>query len=117
MTSLPGNVQWFSGGKLNVSVNCIDRHLGEKANDCAFIWEADEPGQSQQISYQQLADGVNRLANLLKDKDIKKGDRVCIYMPMIIEAIYAMLACARIGAVHSVVFWWFFTRSIKRSYQ
>ncbi len=99
-----GSARWFSGGKLNVSVNCIDRHLPERAEQTAFIWEGDEPGDSQHISYGELKGQVCRLANVLKSRGVAKGDRVCIYMPMIPEATYAMLACTRIGAIHSVVF-------------
>ncbi|MGB0765175.1 MAG: acetate--CoA ligase, partial [Luminiphilus sp.] len=94
----------FLGGKLNVSVNCIDRHLPERAEQTAFIWQGDEPGDSQHISYGELKEQVCRLANVLKSRGVGKGDRVCIYMPMIPEATYAMLACTRIGAIHSVVF-------------
>lgn len=108
-----GEVKWFEGGKLNVSTNCIDRHLPEKSNDTAIIFEADEPGHAQYISYQQLHDHVCQLANALKQRGIKKGDRVCIYMPMIPQATYAMLACARIGAVHSVVFGGFSPEALK----
>ena len=99
-----GKAQWFIGGKLNVSVNCIDRHLPERAQQTAFIWEGDDPDTSRHISYGELKDAVCRLANVLKSQGIGRGDRVCIYMPMIPEATYAMLACARIGAIHSVVF-------------
>lgn len=98
-------VQWFIGGKFNITENCIDRHLPQKANDIAFYFEANEPnGNSRTVSYQQLHDEVCRLANTLKSFGVTKGDRVCIYMPMIPEAVFAMLACARVGAVHSVVF-------------
>ncbi|WP_426135990.1 acetate--CoA ligase [Pseudomonas sp. PWP3-1b2] len=99
-----GAAQWFAGGQLNVSYNCIDRHLAKRANQPAFIWEGDDPAKSSKISYRQLHQNVSRLANVLKSRGVKKGDRVCIYMPMIPEAAYAMLACTRIGAVHSVVF-------------
>ncbi|WP_439864039.1 acetate--CoA ligase [Pseudomonas antarctica] len=99
-----GAAQWFAGGQLNVSYNCIDRHLAKRANQPAFIWEGDDPAKSSKISYRQLHQKVSRLANVLKSRGVKKGDRVCIYMPMIPEAAYAMLACTRIGAVHSVVF-------------
>ncbi|WP_027706633.1 acetate--CoA ligase [Zooshikella ganghwensis] len=108
-----GDVAWFVGGKLNVTYNCIDRHLPTKANQTAIIWEADEPGQSLIITYQMLHDHVCRMANVLKERGVKKGDRVCIYMPMIPEAAYAMLACARIGAIHSVVFGGFSPESLK----
>lgn len=99
-----GEAAWFTGGKLNITYNCIDRHLETRANQTAIIWEGDSPDESTNISYQQLHSEVCKLANALKQRGIKKGDRVCIYMPMIVEASYAMLACARIGAVHSVVF-------------
>ncbi len=99
-----GEAAWFIGGKLNITYNCIDRHLETRANQTAIIWEGDSPDECTNISYQQLHSEVCKLANALKQRGIKKGDRVCIYMPMIVEASYAMLACARIGAVHSVVF-------------
>ena len=99
-----GAAQWFAGGQLNVSYNCIDRHLQHRADQPAFIWEGDDPTNSSKITYRQLHQNVCRLANVLKSRGVKKGDRVCIYMPMIPEAAYAMLACTRIGAVHSVVF-------------
>jgi len=98
-------VKWFVGGKLNITENCIDRHLATRANQTAIIWEPNDPhSESQCITYQQLHDQVCRVANMLKNQGVKKGDRVCIYMPMIPEVAYAMLACARIGAVHSTVF-------------
>ena len=99
-----GKAEWFRGGKLNVSANCIDRHLPERAEQVAIIWEGDEPADSQEITYAELHQQVSRFGNLLRKQGVKKGDRVCIYMPMIPEAAYAMLACARIGAIHSVVF-------------
>ena len=108
-----GEAAWFIGGKLNVSENCIDKHLPALAEQTAIIWEGDEPTDSQQVSYQQLHDEVCRLANGLKQRGVKKGDRVCIYMPMIVEAAYAMLACTRIGAVHSVVFGGFSPEALK----
>ncbi len=98
------DIKWFQGGKLNVSVNCIDRHLASKADQTAIIWEGDSPDQSKNISYQELHDEVCRLANAMRSMGVVKGDRVCLYMPMIPEAVYAMLACTRIGAIHSVVF-------------
>ncbi len=107
------SIKWFEGAKLNVTYNCIDRHLPERANQTAIIWEGDDPEKSEHISYQQLSDNVNRFANALKARGVKKGDRVCIYMPMIQEAAYAMLACARIGAVHSVVFGGFSPEALK----
>lgn len=99
-----GETSWFRGGKINVTTNCIDRHLDTRGDQTAIIWEGDEPDQQKHISYRQLHEAVCRLANGLKQRGVKKGDRVCIYMPMIPEAAYAMLACARIGAIHSVVF-------------
>ncbi|MCJ8327712.1 MAG: acetate--CoA ligase [Campylobacterales bacterium] len=98
------HISWFKDGILNVSYNCIDIHLDKKANDIALIYEADEPRNSKKITYQQLHDEVCKFANLLKQNNVKKHDRITIYMPMICEAVYAMLACARIGAIHSVVF-------------
>lgn len=105
-TSFEGDVsiRWFEDGTLNACVNCVDRHLPEKEHDVALIWEGDDPSVSSNITYGQLHDQVCRLANGLRARGVKKGDRVTIYMPMVPEAVYAMLACARIGAVHSVVF-------------
>jgi acetyl-CoA synthetase len=97
-------VAWFKDATLNVSYNCIDRHLHTRAEQTAFIWEGDDPSESLSITYRDLHRAVCRFANVLKQQGVKKGDRVCIYMPMIPEATYAMLACTRIGAVHSVVF-------------
>jgi acetyl-CoA synthetase len=113
-SNLPaGKVQWFSGATLNASVNCIDRHLPEKSNQVAIIWEGDSPDEDAKITYQKLHDEVCKLANSLRARGVKKGDRICIYMPMIPEAVYAMLACARIGAIHSVVFGGFSPQSLK----
>ena len=113
-TDMPsGSIRWFDGGQLNVSVNCIDRHLPERAEQTAIIWEGDEPSDDTRISYQELYERVCQLANGLRARGVKKGDRVCIYMPMIPEAAYAMLACARIGAIHSVVFGGFSPQSLK----
>lgn len=101
----PVNIRWYEGGKLNVSYNCIDRHLPKKAKQTAIIWEPDHPNTpSRKISYQELKDEVCKMANVLKSHGVKKGDFVTIYMPMIPEATFAMLACARIGAPHNVVF-------------
>jgi len=108
-----GLIKWFSGGRLNVSVNCIDRHLPERADQEAIIWEGDEPGTDRKITYQELHDHVCQIANVLRDRGVEKGDRVCIYMPMIPEAAFAMLACTRIGAIHSVVFGGFSPDSLK----
>ncbi len=108
-----GQVQWFRDGKLNVSANCIDRHLPERADQIAIIWEGDEPGTDRSVTYQELHDHVCEIANVLKQRGVNKGDRVCIYMPMVPEAAFAMLACARIGAVHSVVFGGFSPEALK----
>ncbi|MCB1667997.1 MAG: acetate--CoA ligase [Porticoccaceae bacterium] len=108
-----GEARWFEGGKLNVTVNCIDRHLPGRADQTAIIWEGDEPSDQQHITYRELSQQVNKLANVLRHRGVQKGDRVCIYMPMIPEAAYAMLACARIGAVHSVVFGGFSPEALK----
>jgi len=105
-------IKWFYDGKLNVSYNCIDRHLEKKGDKTAIIWEGDDPQESKYISYRELHLEVCLMANVLKSKGVKKGDRVTIYMPMIPEATYAMLACARIGAIHSVVFGGFSPDSI-----
>ena len=106
-------IRWFEGGKLNVCYNCVDRHLERRGEQTALIWEGDDPADDAHITYQELHEHVCRLANVLKSRGVTKGDRVCIYMPMIPEAVYAMLACARIGAVHSVVFGGFSPESIK----
>ena len=98
------HIRWYADGVLNACANCVDRHLPEKADDVALIWEGDDPGQSESVTYAQLHEEVCRMANVLKKQGVNKGDRVVIYMPMILEAAYAMLACARIGAVHSIVF-------------
>lgn len=98
------NIKWFEGGKLNVSHNCLDRHLAKRGDQVAIIWEGDDPEEDRQITYKELHDEVCRFANVLKEQGVKKGDRVCLYLPMIPEASVAMLACTRIGAVHSIVF-------------
>ena len=108
-----GDAEWFAGGKLNVSYNCIDRHLPQRADQTALIWEGDDPADGKHITYGELKDHVCRLANTLKARGVRKGDRVCIYMPMIPEAAFAMLACTRIGAVHSVVFGGFSPEALK----
>src|SRR5215204_2525444 len=102
----PGNIsiKWFEDGVLNAAWNCIDRHLDKRGDQTAIIWEGDDPTQSRHITYRQLHDEVCKMANILRTRNVKKGDRVTIYLPMIPEAAYAMLACARIGAVHSIVF-------------
>lgn len=98
------NIKWFEGGKLNVSHNCLDRHLAQRGDQVAIIWEGDDPEEDRQITYKELHDEVCRFANALKEQGVRKGDRVCLYLPMIPEASVAMLACTRIGAVHSIVF-------------
>ena len=97
-------IRWFDGAKVNVAYNCLDRHLEERGDKPAILWEGDQPGEERRITFRELHAEVCRLANVLKSKDVQKGDRVCVYMPMVPEAAVAMLACARIGAVHSVVF-------------
>ncbi|WP_018693781.1 acetate--CoA ligase [Algicola sagamiensis] len=106
------DIRWFAGGKLNVCYNCVDRHLPTRANQTAIIWQGDEPGNVQHITYLELHHKVCQFANALKTKGVEKGDRVCIYMPMIPETMVAMLACARIGAIHSVVFGGFSPESL-----
>ena len=107
------NTKWFIGGKTNVSLNCIDRHLDENSDKTALIWEGDDPNESKQFTYKELHLQVCKFANVLKELGVKKGSRVCIYMPMIPEAAFAMLACTRIGAIHSVVFGGFSPESLK----
>ena len=97
-------IRWFADGELNLSVNCIDRHLPERADQVAIVFEGDEPGEGRSITYRELHEEVCRFANVLKSQGVTKGDRVTLYMPMIPEAAFAMLACARIGAIHSIVF-------------
>jgi len=97
-------IRWYADGELNLSVNCLDRHLPEHADRVALMFEADEPGAGRNVTYRELFEETCRFANLLKQRGIKRGDRVMIYLPMIPEAAAAMLACARIGAIHSVVF-------------
>ena len=106
-------IKWFQGGTLNVAYNCIDRHLETKGDQVAIIWEGDDPNDDKKITFKELHHDVSKFANILKQRGVKKGDRVCIYMPMIPEAGYAMLACARIGAVHSVVFGGFSPEALK----
>ena len=107
------NTKWFEGGKTNVSLNCIDRHLKENSNKIALIWEGDDPNNTKKFTYLELHKQVCKFANVLKNLQVKKGSRVCIYMPMIPEAAFAMLACTRIGAIHSVVFGGFSPESLK----
>ncbi len=106
-------IRWFEGAKLNVAYNCLDRHLASRGDQTAILWEADEPAKTRALSYRELCDAVCRFANALQAKGVSKGDRIAIYMPMIPEAAVAMLACARIGAIHSVVFGGFSPESLK----
>jgi acetyl-CoA synthetase len=107
------SIRWFEEGTTNVSYNCIDRHLERRADQVAIIWEGDDPSDSRRITYRELSAEVQRFANVLKSRGVKRGDRVTIYMPMIPETAYAMLACARIGAIHSVVFGGFSPDSLR----
>jgi acetyl-CoA synthetase len=107
------NMQWFVNGKLNACYNCVDRHLENRSKQTVIFWQGDDPSESRKITYAELYEYVCRLGHALKKQGIKKGDRVCIYLPMIPEAIVAMLACARIGAVHSVIFAGFSPDAIK----
>ncbi|MGH1538508.1 MAG: AMP-binding protein, partial [Gammaproteobacteria bacterium] len=108
-----GHIRWFEGASLNVSYNCIDRHLETRGDQTAIIWEGDDPNDDKHITYKELHQEVCKLSNVLKARGVKKGDRVCVYMPMIPEAAYVMLACTRIGAVHSVVFGGFSPDSLR----
>lgn len=109
----PVSIQWYLGGKLNVCANCVDRHLPQRADQAAILWEADDPNQAHRlITYRELSEQVNKLTNVYRSMGINKGDRVTIYMPMIPEAVFAMLACARMGAIHSVIFGGFSSDSI-----
>src|SRR5215218_9126842 len=106
------HINWYADGTLNLSVNCLDRHLAEHGDRTAIIFEADEPGQGHGLTYRELYEETCRFANLLKQRGVRRGDRVMIYMPMIPEAAAAMLACSRIGAIHSVVFGGFSPESL-----
>jgi len=108
-----GEISWFQGGKLNVSVNCLDRHLADRAEQTAIIWEGDDPTQDKKMTYRELHQQVCQFANVLKAQGVQKGDRVCIYLPMVIEASIVILACTRIGAVHSIVFGGFSADALK----
>jgi acetyl-CoA synthetase len=110
---LKGEISWFKGGKLNVSVNCIDRHLATRGNQTALIWEGDNPSQDKKMTYRELHQQVCKFANVLKAQGVKKGDRVCIYLPMLLESSVVILACTRIGAVHSIVFGGFSADALK----
>ncbi|HMO54428.1 MAG TPA: AMP-binding protein, partial [Tepidiformaceae bacterium] len=108
-----GKIAWFLDGKLNVAANCLDRHLATRGDKTAILWEGDEPGQNRTVTYRELAAMTNKLANALRKRGVTKGDRVAIYMGMVPELAAAMLACARIGAIHSVIFGGFSPRSIR----
>ena len=118
-TSFTGNVsiRWFEDGILNASVSCLDRHLESRGDQTAFIWEGDDPNSDARITYRELHERVCRLGNAMRDLGVKKGDRVTIYLPMVVEAAVAMLACARIGAIHSVVFGGFSADSLSSRIQ
>ena len=115
----PGDVsiKWYEDGTTNVAANCIDRHLKTRGDQVAIIWEGDDPAESKRITYKELHEHVCRFANVLKAKGVKKGDTVTLYLPMIPEAAYAMLACARIGAVHSIVFGGFSPDALAGAYR
>ena len=109
-----GDIKWFEGGKLNVSYNCLDRHVeAGHGDDTAIIWEGNDPAESKIFTYKELLAKVERFANVLRSRGVKKGDRVCIYLQMIPELAISMLACARIGAVHSIVFGGFSADSLR----
>ena len=110
-------VRWFEDGTLNASANCLDRHLATRGDQVAIIWEGDDPSVSRHVTYRELHAQVCRLGNVLKSLGVKKGDPVCIYLPMVVEAAVAMLACARIGAVHTVVFGGFSPESLANRIQ
>src|SRR5271166_3752970 len=106
------SIKWFEDGTTNAAYNCIDRHLAKRGDQVAIIWEGDDPKDAKKITYQELHDHVCRFSNVLRNRNVEKGDRVTIYLPMIPEAAYAILACARIGAIHSVVFGGFSPESL-----
>ena len=109
-----GEIRWFDGGRINAAYNCVDRHLETRGDQTAIIWEPDDPKDAaQNITYKDLHERVSRFANALKERGVKRGDRVCIYLPMVPEAAVAMLACARIGAIHSVVFGGFSPQALR----
>src|ERR1035437_977811 len=106
-------IKWFSGGKLNITENCLDRHLAERGDQSAIIWEPNDPSEAYRVlTYKELHFKLCQFANVLKNNGVKKGDRICIYMPMVPELAIAVLACARLGAIHSVVFGGFSAQSI-----
>ena len=96
------SIEWFKGGKTNITTNCLDRHLESRGDQVALLWEGNEPGENRQVTYRELHGQVCKFANILKKHGVKRGDRVSIYMPMVPELAVAMLACARIGAIHSI---------------
>jgi acetyl-CoA synthetase len=106
-------IRWFSGGKLNVSYNCLDRHLAGRGDQIALLWEGDDPAVSRSLTYRRLHEEVCRFANVMKSLGLRRGDRVTIYLPMIPELAVAMLACTRIGVVHSIVFAGFSPESLR----
>ena len=108
----PVSIKWFEGGQTNIAYNCLDRHLDTRGDQTAIIWEGNEPGEQREISYNELHQEVSKFSNVLKSRGVKKGDRVSIYLPMIPELPISMLACARIGAVHTVVFSGFSAKSL-----
>ena len=108
-----GDINWFAGGKINACYNCVDKHIPSRENQVAILWEGDEMGDGKKITYKELAREVSKIANVLKSRGVQKGDVVTIYMPMIPETAMVMLACARIGAVHSVVFAGFSADSLR----
>lgn len=112
-----GDVNWFNGGKLNISYNCIDRHVKERGDQAALLWEGDEPGLVKTVTYSELQREVCRIANFMKGKGIKRGDVVTVYMPMVLELPMVLLACTRIGAIHSVVFAGFSATSLAERIQ
>ena len=113
----PGvSIKWFYDGTLNASANCLDRHLETRGDQTAIIWEGDDPADSDHVTYRDLHERVCRLSNAMKARGVKKGDRVTLYMPMVVEAAVAMLACTRIGAVHSIVFGGFSPDKIGRAH-
>ena len=98
------HIEWFKGAETNITVNCLDRHLEKRGNQTAILWEGNEPGENRKLTYRQLHEEVCKFSNVLKRHGVKKGDRISIYMPMVVELAIAMLACARVGAIHSIVF-------------
>lgn len=110
---LDGDVHWFAEGKLNACYNCVDRHLPKRAKQTAILWESDEPGEGRSITYEELSKEVSRIANVMKTLGVRRGDVVTVYMPMVPELAMTMLACAKLGAIHSVVFAGFSAESLR----